>query len=114
MFPSASIASALTLLLSVSLSSVFAAPFARQAGIQACSGPDGTGNCIPLQSGTAFEDGVCNNISSADFKSLIFSNEDDECISFPSPDCFVGDGVAREFFLGQSELVDGILSLSCN
>ncbi|KAK7036224.1 hypothetical protein R3P38DRAFT_2911053 [Favolaschia claudopus] len=120
MFP-ASIAFVSTMILSLSLpftvspSYVSRQPTDTPGRNSSLYRSQGNWDCIPLKAGAAFEDGICNNISTKKFKSLVFASPDDECLSFPNPDCQVGEGVAHEFFLGNSDtLLDGIESFSCN
>ncbi|KAJ6609517.1 hypothetical protein B0H10DRAFT_2063756 [Mycena sp. CBHHK59/15] len=116
MFFSASIA--LTFVLSLSGIAVHSAPVvARDFVPQACTGPNGTGTCTPLNvaspntSGPAINSAACTNVSNP--RSFVL-NEDNDCASFPLPDCQIGQGFATEHFSDDSDdLPAGIQSVSC-
>ncbi|KAJ7256194.1 hypothetical protein B0H12DRAFT_1112758 [Mycena haematopus] len=124
MFFSASIA--LTFVLGMSGIAVHSAPVARQADFvpQACSGPNLTGTCVPLNvaqpntSGPAINPAACTNVNNP--KSLKL-NVDNDCVSFASPDCqndFANnpDAFATEHFSDDADINDlqlTIQSISC-
>ncbi|KAJ7922666.1 hypothetical protein B0H13DRAFT_2267411 [Mycena leptocephala] len=124
MFFSASIA--LTFVLSFSGIAVHSAPVAIAAREdfvpQACSGPNLTGTCTPLNvassnpTGPAINPAACTNVSNP--KSLKL-NVDNDCVSFPLPDCqidFESGGFATEHFSDDQDinnLQTAIASISC-
>ncbi|KAJ7892232.1 hypothetical protein B0H13DRAFT_2024483 [Mycena leptocephala] len=86
MFFSASIA--LSLVLSFSGIAVHSAPvkLAVRADVvpQACSGPNGTGTCTPLNVTLGDGLGACTNVDTP--QSLVL-NVDNDCVSFKNADC---------------------------
>ncbi|KAJ7079387.1 hypothetical protein B0H15DRAFT_1025513 [Mycena belliarum] len=113
MFLSASIAFTFALFLSASRMAIRGAPLnttAAAPGIQACSGVNGTGDCVSLIVSEVGGTGLCNNVVA---KSLVMADEN-ECVSFGDVDCEAGDLVPREFFSDNSgDLPDGINSWIC-
>ncbi|KAJ6564474.1 hypothetical protein B0H19DRAFT_1374790 [Mycena capillaripes] len=121
MFFSASIA--LAFALSFSGIAVHSAPVAARADFvpQACTGPNGTGTCTPLNvaqpntSGPAINPAACTNVDSP--VSLIL-NEDNDCVSFNNPDCTIdfsnpNDFATEHFSDDSGNLAPGIKSISC-
>ncbi|KAJ6598147.1 hypothetical protein DFH09DRAFT_53571 [Mycena vulgaris] len=117
MFFSASIA--FTFFLSLSGVAVHSAPIvAREFVPQACTGPNGTGTCTPLNVAPsnppplpAINPAACTNVSNV--RSLVL-NVDDDCVSFPFPNCDIGDSFATEHFSDDSgDLTIAIQSISC-
>ncbi|KAJ7489028.1 hypothetical protein FB451DRAFT_1223527 [Mycena latifolia] len=118
MFFSASIA--FTFVLSLSGIAVRSAPVAQRADFvpQACTGPSGTGTCTPLNVASpqppplpAINPAACTNVSNV--RSLVL-NVDNDCVSFPFPDCSIGDSFATEHFSDDSDdLTIPIQSISC-
>ncbi|KAJ7176954.1 hypothetical protein C8R46DRAFT_47036 [Mycena filopes] len=117
MFFSASIA--FTFALTLSGIAVHSAPITLRADFvpQACSGPNGTGTCTPLNvaspntSGPAINIAACTNVDSP--LSLVL-NEDNDCTTFLNQNCEFGGGVATEHFSDDSgNLPPGIQSVSC-
>ncbi|KAJ7444627.1 hypothetical protein B0H11DRAFT_2249904 [Mycena galericulata] len=116
MFFSASIA--FTFVLSLSGIAVRSAPVvARDFVPQACTGINGSGTCTPLNvassnpTGPAINPAACTNVSG--IKSLVL-NPDNDCVTFPQPDCSIGDGFATEQFSDDSgNLSQDVQSVSC-
>ncbi|KAJ7182915.1 hypothetical protein C8R43DRAFT_16795 [Mycena crocata] len=118
MFFSASIA--FTFVLSLSGIAVHSAPIAAREDFvpQACTGVKGSGTCTPLNVASpqppplpAINPAACTNVSNV--RSLVL-NLDNDCVSFPLPNCQIGDGFATEHFSNDSDdLAPGIQSISC-
>ncbi|KAJ7054238.1 hypothetical protein C8F01DRAFT_1164502 [Mycena amicta] len=122
MFFSASIVASFVLALSgIAVHSAPVAPQARADFVpQACSGPNGTGTCVPLNvaspntSGPAINPAACTNVNNP---ASFVLNEDNDCVSFPNADCQLnfanGDFATEHFSDDSSNLAPGILSVSC-
>ncbi|KAJ7131430.1 hypothetical protein C8R44DRAFT_871923 [Mycena epipterygia] len=117
MFFSASIA--FTFVLSLPGIAVHSAPIAARDFVpQACTGTNGSGTCTPLNvaspnpTGPAINPAACTNVSNVG--SLVL-NVDNDCVSFPNPDCSIGDSFATEHFSDDSGDLTGIQiqSISC-
>ncbi|KAJ7724318.1 hypothetical protein DFH07DRAFT_783319 [Mycena maculata] len=116
MFFSASIA--FTFFLTLSGIAVHSAPVVvRDFVPQACTGPDGTGAYTPLNvalpnpTGPAINPAACTNVSG--IQSLVL-NPDNDCTTFPLPDCNIGDGFTTEQFSDDSgNLTQDVQSVSC-
>ncbi|KAJ7687734.1 hypothetical protein B0H17DRAFT_1332350 [Mycena rosella] len=124
MFFSASIA--FTFVLSLSGIAVHSAPVAQRADFvpTACTGPNGTGTCTPLNVASpqppplpAINPAACTNVSNV--RSLVL-NVDNDCVSFPTPDCTLDfsdpNSFATEHFSDDSDVGDltiPIASISC-
>ncbi|KAF8205683.1 hypothetical protein K438DRAFT_1964098 [Mycena galopus ATCC 62051] len=81
MFFSASIALPFLVSLALSGVAVYSAPVARQdPPRQVCTGPSGTGTCVPLANGQCF------NIAPGNAGSL---TGDLNCLGYPNPDCVI-------------------------
>ncbi|KAJ6632319.1 hypothetical protein B0H10DRAFT_2427073 [Mycena sp. CBHHK59/15] len=106
---------AFTLLLSLAQISVLSAPLAVRQRVtpQACTGPNGTGVCVPLNvSPPGSTDGNCINVNNT-IQSLIL-NDDDECISYSSTDCVLTADAPGDLIAANSHnLPGGINSLVC-
>ncbi|KAJ6541252.1 hypothetical protein DFH09DRAFT_1089534 [Mycena vulgaris] len=106
MFFAASIA--LTFVLSLSGIAVNSAPLAvREIVPQACTGPKGTGTCIPIKGNAE-----CTNTPG--IQSLVL-NTDNDCVTFPFPNCdFDSANPAREQFADDSDNLVGVQSVECS
>ncbi|KAJ7444626.1 hypothetical protein B0H11DRAFT_2291191 [Mycena galericulata] len=117
MFFSASIA--FTFVLSLSGIAVHSAPIvARDFVPQACTGPNGSGTCTPLNvaspnpTGPAINPAACTNVSG--IQSLIL-NPDNDCTTFTLADCNTDEAnfATEQFSDDSGNLAAGILSVSC-